>query len=171
MRPLCALPPALPRRAALSACAGLALLLGGCATRRPAGEAGLAFWSGRLSLAVRSEPPQSFTSGFELRGHAQEGLLQLSTPLGTTLAQARWSPGQAWLDSGGRQRSFASLEDLLRELTGAALPVAALFDWLKGIPTDANGWQADLSARDEGRLIARRLSPAPAVELRLLIEP
>lgn len=160
---------ALPRRPLLIA--ATALLLGACASRRPPGEAGVDFWSGRLSLSVRSEPPQSFSSGFELRGRADQGQLQLNSPLGTTLALARWSPDQAWLESGTQQRRFASIEELLRELTGAALPVAALFDWLRGIPTDVAGWQADLAQRGDGRLTARRLSPAPLVELRLLIEP
>jgi outer membrane lipoprotein LolB len=46
--------------------------------------------------------------------------------------------------------------------------VAALFDWLAGFPSVADGWQADLSGRAEGRLRARRLT-APAADLRIVL--
>ena len=162
--------PALQRRGLLAATAGMAVLASACAPLRPPAAPRPDTWSGRLSLSVRSEPPQSFSSAFELRGRAEAGQLQLSTLLGTTLAQARWSPGQAWLQSGAQERSYTSIEDLLRELTGTALPLPALFDWLRGIPTAAAGWEADLAQRSEGRLVARRLNPAPQVELKLLLE-
>jgi outer membrane lipoprotein LolB len=46
--------------------------------------------------------------------------------------------------------------------------VAALFDWLAGVPSVADGWQVDLSGRTEGRLRARRLA-APAADLRIVL--
>ena len=160
----------LPRRSLLLGSTATALVLMGCAPRRPPGPRSPEHWSGRLSLSVRSEPAQSFSAGFELSGRAEAGELMLITPLGTTLAQARWSAGQAWLASGAQERRFNSIDELLRELTGTTLPLAALFDWLRGIPTEAPGWQADLALSAQGRLVARRASPGPLVELRLLLD-
>lgn len=142
----------------------------GCAPRRPPGPKPADHWSGRLSLTVRGEPVQAFTAGFELRGRAEAGELLLTTPLGITLAQARWSAGQAWLVSSSQERRFNSIDELLRELTGTTLPLVALFDWLRGIPAQAVGWEADLTHSADGRLVARRPSPAPLVELRLLLD-
>lgn len=161
------MPPSLDRRRLLMAVVGL--LAAGCAPLRPP-SASPERWSGRLSLAVRGTSPQSFSSGFELSGNALKGELLLTSPLGISLAQARWEPGQAWLDAGAQSRRFDSMESLLEDLTGAALPLAALFDWLRGVSTPVAGWEADLAQQGQGRLSARRLSPAPPVELRLLLD-
>ncbi len=160
--------PHLPDRRRLLA-ASLGLLAAGCAPLRPPITTSER-WSGRLSLAVRGPSPQSFSTGFELSGNALKGELLLTSPLGISLAQARWEPGQALLDAGSKSRRFDSMESLLEDLTGAALPLAALFDWLRGISTPVAGWEADLAQQSQGRLSARRLSPAPQVELRLLID-
>lgn len=164
----------LAARRRLLALAALALV-GGCATPRRVDEslreAGR-YWSGRLALQVPDEPQQSFSAAFELRGSAREGELSLFTPLGSTAALLRWAPGQATLRSDGQPpREFPSLESLVREAVGADLPVAALFDWLVGIPTAVAGWQADLSQRDQGRLRARRLTPTPQADLRVVLDP
>jgi outer membrane lipoprotein LolB len=81
-----------------------------------------------------------------------------------------WTADSARLRSGAKERHYASLDMLASEITGAPIPVRALFDWLEGRPTTADGWQADLSRLAEGRLLARRAEPAPAAELRLLFE-
>ncbi len=60
---------------------------------------------------------------------------------------------------------------LSTDLGGTVVPVAALFAWLKGEPTEVDGWQADLSRHSEGRITARRPKPLPAAELRLVFEP
>lgn len=127
-------------------------------------------WTGRLSLRVDSQPPQSFIAGFELRGNAQSGELLLFSAFGATLAQLNWSPGQARLQAQGRSETFASIADLTRAATGAELPVGSLFRWLAGQPADDGGWQADLAQLAQGKLNATRLAPAPAVELRILLE-
>jgi len=123
-----------------------------------------------LALTVQSEQPQSFAAGFELKGHAGAGELALFTPLGSTLAVLAWAPGSATLRANGETRSFDSLDALASHVTGTAIPVAALFDWLAGTPSAVPGWQADLSQLGSGRLLARRTDPAPAAELRLAFE-
>ncbi|MDP3700476.1 MAG: outer membrane lipoprotein LolB [Hylemonella sp.] len=153
-----------------------AALLTGCAqpiVRMPGADGQAeAYWRGRLALRVDNSPePTSFFASFELSGQPRAGELMLSTPLGTTLARLRWSPQLALLSSNGQTRAFDSLDDLATEATGTALPIAALFEWLQGRPATAEGWQADLTQLDAGRVVARRSQPAPAAELRLIIEP
>lgn len=148
------------------------LLLTGCAQlppRTPVSET-VDVWQGRLALRVESEPPQSFFAGFELSGSPRAGQLTLVGPLGQTLGRLLWQPDGAFLDQGeGHVQSFASLRELAEAVTGTDLPVAALFDWLRGQPNEVAGWQADLSQLSAGRLMARRLQPAPVADLRLII--
>lgn len=148
-------------------------LVAGCAQQRlpaPDPADGAAHWRGRLALRVDAAEPISFFANFELNGRPQAGELLLTSPLGTTVAQLQWSPQAALLHSEGRIRAFDSLDALATEATGAAIPIAALFLWLQGEQAVADGWQADLSRLDEGRLLARRSSPAPVAELRLILE-
>lgn len=127
-------------------------------------------WSGRLALQVESSQPQSFSAGFELKGNAKAGELALTNPLGGTVALLTWAPGVASLRSGGQVRDFQSLDELVATATGAAIPVAALFDWLAGTNTPVPGWQADLSQLPQGRMRAQRSQPAPAADLRLALD-
>jgi len=53
--------------------------------------------------------------------------------------------------------------------TGTPIPMPALFDWLRGQNAVIDGWQADLSMLAQGRLTAQRLHPAPAVQLRVVL--
>ena len=46
----------------------------------------------------------------------------------------------------------------------------ALFAWLRGLPQAGEGWEADLSRLPDGRLLARRLAPPPAAELRVVLD-
>ncbi len=161
------------RRAFLLATVGAPLalpaLLAGCAAPARAPVDG-ARWSGRLALQVEGDAQRSFSAGFDLRGSARAGELELTTPLGSLAALLQWAPGSARLWTPGQPaRTAASLDQLVSQATGAPLPVAALFDWLAGIPTSAEGWQADLSQRPQGRLRARKLT-APAADLRLVLE-
>jgi outer membrane lipoprotein LolB len=127
-------------------------------------------WSGRLALQVEGNQSQSFSAGFELKGNAGTGDLTLFSPLGGVLAVLAWAPGSAVLRNGGQVREFPSVEALVENATGSDIPVAALFDWLRGTPTPVAGWQADLSRLPEGRLHARRLAPPPPAHLRVVLE-
>jgi len=156
-------------RAATAAASGLLLALAGCAVAPSRPEPSGPRWSGRLALQIEGQPEGSFTASFDLRGSARAGELELFTPLGGTAAWLQWAPDRARLRAPGQpERQAASLHDLLVQAIGTALPVAALFDWLAGIPSVAAGWQADLSGRAEGRLRARRLT-APAADLRIVL--
>ena len=128
-------------------------------------------WAGRISLQVASEPVQSFSASFELKGRAENGELILISPLGNILGVLRWSPGQALLDRGKQDiQQFASIDELMERTTGAAIPLTALFAWLQGTNATASGWSADLSRQGEGRISARRTLPAPEADLRVVLD-
>ncbi len=151
----------------------MALFVSGCAQlpRSSSAQPGASnLWSGRLSLQVQSEPPQSFSAAFELKGAAERGELRLSTPLGTTLLSARWSASEAVLEAGNQTRRYPDIDTLVAEATGAGLPVSGLFDWLQGRPGAIGGWSADLSRHADGRISARRSTPSPAAELRIVLD-
>jgi outer membrane lipoprotein LolB len=162
-----------------AACLALAAALAGCATPRAPTTADEL--SGRLSVRVESQPPRSVNSAFELRGNAERGELVLTSPLGNTMAQARWSPGSAELQTSDGTRRFADLDSLAYEALGEALPLAALFDWLRGRPWSGAqstksaagfaqlGWNVSLERLAEGWVVATR-SRAPAVTVRARLE-
>lgn len=160
-----------PRWQARVAVLALAAFLSACATPPRPAQPGEAVWSGRLSLQVDSAPPQSFSAAFDLRGSPGEGELQLTSPLGTTLATVVWTPQHAELRQGGQVTRRGNLDELTTELSGTAMPVAALFGWLRGEQGQVPGWQADLSRQAEGRITARRSEPLPTAELRVVFEP
>ncbi len=158
-------------------CAATLLLVAGCAsppsatpmTASASDQASTGPWSGRLSLQVDSEPPQGFHAGFELLGNARTGELRLYSPLGSALASAQWNAGSALLLRGDEQRSYPDIESLTAALTGAALPVTTLFEWLQGRAVEVPGWTVELDPSD-GRVRARRLEPAPSATLRLMLD-
>ena len=127
-------------------------------------------WAGRIGLQIQSEPAQAFFAGFELRGRPEQGELTLTSPVGSVLGILRWSAVDAQLESGGDTKRFPSVDALLLQTTGAAVPVIALFDWLEGRNTSMNGWSADLSRHDSGRITARRSDPAPTADLRIVLD-
>ncbi len=151
---------------------GIALLLTACATPSPPpGMDRDNSWSGRLALRIDSTPPQSFSASFDLFGGPEAGELRLNSPLGNTLASVGWSPSGAEMRQGQQFERRATLDELTTELSGTALPVAAMFGWLRGDGASANGWSVNLSQQPQGRITARRTHPLPSAELRLLFAP
>ena len=153
------------------------LFIAGCAhkieatgTNNIKKEAETAFWAGRISMQVQSDPVQAFFAGFELKGQADIGELTLISPLGSILGVMRWTPTEATLDQGGSIQRFATTNELLAQATGAAVPISALFDWLGGKNTTAPGWTADLSQRVNGRITAQRTEPSPQANLRIVLD-
>ena len=161
------------------------MVLAGCANLPNAVAPGDQPLSGRLSVRVDGQPGRAVSGGFELQGDAQRGVLLLTGPLGTTALRATWSPGQAVLNSGSSEAHYADLDSLGQAALGEALPMAALFDWLRGRPwgdaaslprTDGVagfqqlGWLIDLSRWSQGALDAVRLAP-PAITVRARLEP
>jgi len=163
------------RRAVLAAGSlAFALLAAGCASPDRLKDAAASKpadnWSGRLSLRVDEEPAQSFAALFDLRGTSERGTLTLTSPIGSTLAELRWSPGEAILKNGSETRRYGSVDALIQAATGAAIPVEALFGWLDGRDPQVAGWRPDLSQVAAGRLQAVRESPQPRADLRIIFE-
>lgn len=162
-------------------------LAAGCASLGP--RPGDAVLTGRLSVRVAASgdaPARAFGAGFELSGDATAGRLELSTFLGTLLAQARWSPAGAMLVTPDGETAYPDLNVLARRLLGEDLPLAALVDWLHGrpwpgadsAPLDAAaedapgfvqlGWRVGLARHAEGVVTASRdRPPAMTVQARL----
>ena len=164
-------------RALLSSLLIATFLIAGCAHKQ--GDTSInnaqnvekiSFWAGRISLQIQSEPVQGFFAAFELKGRSDIGELTLISPLGSILGIMRWSPTEATLEQNGSTKRFASTDELLAQTTGAAVPVSALFDWLAGKNTTTPGWTADLSQQGNGRISAKRTSPAPEAELRIVLD-
>jgi outer membrane lipoprotein LolB len=128
-------------------------------------------WQGRISVQVLGNTPTSMSASFLLRGDAKNGELDLFSPLGTTLGALQWTPQLVQLSDGSKHQYFNSLAELTEQITGAALPVDAIFAWLEGREVQATGWQADLSALSQGSLTARRTNPSPEVTLRIKLDP
>lgn len=174
--------------------AALALALQACVTH-PQPLPGHA-WSGKLGVrtdAAPNQPARSMSGQFELSGSASDGQLVLTSPLGTTIARARWSapvgaegmPSKIELEADGGTTHYATLEDMMQRAIGDQLPLAAMFDWLDGHPWPAApversadgksfeqlGWHVDLAQLPDNRLIdAQRPQPAPALHVRVKLD-
>jgi outer membrane lipoprotein LolB len=172
----------------------LPLLLQACATHPPplAGHV----YSGRI--AVRSDagagrPARSVSGQFELSGTPSSGQLVLTTPLGTTVARARWDkpagalgePTEIELEADGRTTRYATLDEMMQRAIGDQLPLRAMFDWLAGRPWPGAraerdpsgarfgqlGWQVDESQFAAAGLIdAQRPLPEPALHVRVKLD-
>jgi outer membrane lipoprotein LolB len=121
-------------------------------------------------LKVQSDPVQAFSADFELEGDAQTGRLSFYAPLGNTAARLDWNDQGAQLQTTGEPQQFESIDALTRHATGTALPIANLFDWLKGVESTTPGWQVDLRGLKDGRLVALRLYPDIPAELKIILE-
>src|SRR5262245_18447493 len=164
---------------AKAAVAGLlAWMLAACASLTPPPTPTLPQgqqFSGRLSVQVQNNARRSFSATFELTGTDKEGVLSLSTPLGTQLARAVWSPQRVELQTPERARTYASLDDLATEALGDSVPIAGLFDWLAGRPWPAApsrplptgfeqlGWLVAVARLVDGALVAARTQLTPVV--------
>lgn len=176
-----------PRR--IAALLALTAVLSGCASVPTSGERLPGeLIAGRLSVrveATQAAAARVMNAGFELEGDGRLGRLSLATPLGTMLAQIRWSPGSAVLVTPQQTTPYADLDTLTSELMGESVPVAALFDWLRGrpwpgAPTEAAGdasepgfrqlgWRVSLGSFGEALVVARR-ERAPTVTVRAKLD-
>ncbi len=172
----------------------LALLLQACATHPPPLPGHV--YAGRLAVrsdAGADQPARSMSGQFELSGSAASGQLILTSPLGVTVARARWSdprpvtgePSEIELEANGHTQRYPTLESMMQQAIGDQLPLAAMFDWLAGRPWpdapvtrapggaafDQLGWHVDLSQLADNRLIdAQRPDPAPTLHVRVKLD-
>jgi outer membrane lipoprotein LolB len=151
----------------------LNFLMAGCAfppKKETAHRQDASTWRGRLAVRVETAQPQSFSASFELTGSAVAGEMTLFNPLGGTAAVLTWDAQTATMRVNGDVQHHPSLNALISRAIGTEIPVGALFGWLAGELAVAEGWNPDLSQHANGRILAKRTSPAPPVELRLVLE-
>ncbi len=172
----------------------LALLVQACVSHPPPLPGHV--YSGRLAVradAAPGLPARSMSGQFELSGNASSGQLILTSPIGTTVARARWSdpvgvrgePSRIELEADGSTQQYATLGEMMQRAIGEQLPLPAMFDWLSGhawpaAPTqrsadggsfDQLGWHVDLSQLADNRLIdAQRALPAPTLHVRVKLD-
>ena len=172
----------------------LSLLLQACVSHPPPLPGHV--YSGRLAVrtdAAPGLPARSMSGQFELSGNASSGQLILTSPIGTTVARARWSdptgtqgePSKIELEADGGTTRYATLEEMMQRAIGDQLPLPAMFDWLAGHPWpaalaqrsadggsfDQLGWHVDLSQLPDNRLIdAQRAQPAPTLHVRVKLD-
>jgi outer membrane lipoprotein LolB len=166
----------------------VALLMTACAVPPKAPALAGDELSGRLAVRIEGTngaAARSVSAAFDLQGTPQAGRLDLSTPLGSVLAQARWSPGSVVLATPQGEQSFSDLDALTHAVLGESLPVAALFDWLRGRPWpgaastasvapaepgfEQLGWVVSLAHFDDAWIAARR-ERAPTVTVRAKVD-
>ncbi|MFN9748523.1 MAG: lipoprotein insertase outer membrane protein LolB [Burkholderiales bacterium] len=162
------------------------LFLAACASPMPplassAPKDALMMLSGKISVridALNDRPPHSIVALFDLQStDGQSGQLELSSPLGTLLGRASWSPGQVRLTTPNRESIYPDLPALSQDLLGEKVPIEALSDWLNGrpwpmaysspLPPPGRGfsqldWLIRLDRETEGIILAERAS-APAI--------
>lgn len=194
------LPSAAARRGRALAAALAATALAGCASLPPAPPPERVH-SGRFAATAELDGRRDNTSGrFTLTVFTDRLVLDLATPLGTTLARAELTPAGATLRATGadgnvQQAQGRDGEALAEQLLGIPLPVTGIRDWIVGraaparpaqVSADGNaieqdGWSIRIDERFAGadrplprRLTmtrpARTLPPAPAITLRLFLD-
>lgn len=163
-----------------------AATLSACATVRPAAAPGGLEYTGRFSVSwldpELANPQQRASGRFALRVEGERSELEISTPLGQTLALARVSPQIATLETSDGNRWQSEYPDTLTEQAfGWPAPLAQLPRWLAkrdAADFEEAGWLILIEARQDGlpaRLTLRwPAQPAArrvrAVELRLLVD-
>ena len=179
---------------ALAVAFASAALLTACATppRSPADRA----YSGRFAVTTAlGEQRESVSGRFSLEVRGPQQILELASPLGTTVARIEIEPGGARA-TGARMQEVrgADADALTEQLLGWPLPVSGLADWIEGRPVpqrsarierdgerivliEQDGWVIRLSEYFEGTARPRRLvleRPAgantPSVTLRLIVD-
>jgi outer membrane lipoprotein LolB len=142
------------------------------AAKNTANSIAIGHWEGRLTMRVAKNPPEQFSTAFEMSGHAEQGQLHLLSPLGTTLAVVRWNPQGASLQQSNDIQQFASMDELTQGLTGAALPLPQLLIWLDRAGPAVAGWEVKAEVLKNGRrVLAERQQPLPALQLTVLLDP
>ena len=152
------------------------LALTACATPSVAPERA---FSGRFSATALGAAPANTVNGrftIEVRGSRQ--VIDLATPLGTTLARIEIEPGKAVATGPQMQTATGADPDaLIESLLGWRLPVSGLADWLEGRPepsrparTQSHGERISLIEQDGWTIRIDEYSGATNKPRRLSLE-
>ncbi|MDE2400381.1 MAG: hypothetical protein KGL90_01775 [Burkholderiales bacterium] len=128
---------------------------------------------GQLNIklqAFQDQDAKGINLGFFFNGTQNTGQLDLMTPMGSQVAQVRWTQAGAWVRDTQGEHYFATLGDLSEQVLGERLPLASLMHWVRGLPDpalplatqttdqsfDQSGWHIDTQEVAIGRLNAQR---------------
>ncbi|HVE90339.1 MAG TPA: outer membrane lipoprotein LolB [Burkholderiaceae bacterium] len=167
-----------------------------CACATPSGTPADRTHSGRFAVTTAlGEQRESVSGRFSLEVRGAQQVLELASPLGTTVARIEIEPGGARA-IGARMQEVrgADADALTEQLLGWPLPVSGLADWIEGraVPQrvarierdggrigliEQDGWTIRLAEYFENTARPRRLElerPAaantPSVTLRLIVD-
>lgn len=135
--------------------AGMVALLGACATPgRISGEGAAFERTGRFAVTVTEagRASDAVQGGFAWRDSGPVLRLDLTNPLGSTLARIVVEPRRAVLEQAdGTTESAPDADALLEQVVGASLPVANLREWMQGRagPGEVSELQNDAQGRPE----------------------
>ena len=177
------------------------VLASGCASVAP-GAAPAQHFEGRFVASIsRGDSREAVSGRFVLATYPGRSTLDLSSPLGTTLARVETDAGGARLTAAQSDGTLATWlgenpDALVESVLGVSLPVSGLADWIVGRPVpgrpaqvfpatgatqriEQDGWVIAISDRfaDSGapsRLTLDRTtggSGNSAVQLRLAVDP
>ena len=144
---------AIPRYARLTAICLVAATLAACSTvpsRQPASQTATADGAferaGRFALTVYDRSAErnrdSVQGGFTWLDTGSMLTLDLTNPLGSTLARVVVAENQAVLTRSNGERTVASDPDaLVAEVLGSPIPVSGMRNWLKGQRNGQSGAQ------------------------------
>jgi len=144
---------AIPRYARLTAICLVAATLAACSTvpgRQPASQTASADGTferaGRFALTVYDRSTErnrdSVQGGFTWLDTGSVLTLDLTNPLGSTLARVVVAENQAVLTRSNGERTVASDPDaLVAEVLGSPIPVSGMRNWLKGQGNGQSGGQ------------------------------
>ncbi len=181
-------------RRALAVSFASVVLLTACAT--PVPSPGDRSYSGRFAATTAMGDKRESVSGrFSLEVRGPQLVLELASPLGTTVARIELEPGSARATGPQMQEVRGTDADALTEqLLGWPMPVSGLADWIEGRPApqrvarierdggrivllEQDGWMIRLSeyfesaARPRRLVLERPAGPnAPSVILRLIVD-
>lgn len=177
-----------------AACLAAAALVSACATSTlPPPDRS---YAGRFSATTTlGEQRENVSGRFTLEIRGQQQMLDLASPLGTTVARIEVAPSGARATGAQMQEVRGPDADALtRQLLGWPLPVSGLADWIAGRPDpnrigrverdagrvvliEQDGWTIRLPETFESTALPRRLVlerpasfNAPAVTLRLIVD-
>jgi outer membrane lipoprotein LolB len=153
-------------------------------------------YSGRFAVTTAfGEQRENVSGRFNLEIRGPQQMVELASPLGTTVARVEIEPGGARATGAQMQEvRGADADALTQQLLGWPLPVSGLADWIEGrpVPTrvarvereggrvvllEQDGWTIRLPEYSEATARPRRLvleRPAgantPSVVLRLIVD-
>ena len=169
-------------------------LLAACATS-PLAPPDRAY-SGRFAVTTAfAEQRESVSGRFSLEIRGPQQIVELTSPLGTTVARVEIEPGAARA-TGARMQEVRGpdADALTQQLLGWPLPVSGLADWIEGRPVpsrvarvereggrvvllEQDGWTIRLPEYSEATARPRRLilerqagATTPSVVLRLIVD-